>query len=131
MCVRVQEPYRGRARFVQKLTFYMVPRPKIMFFMQNFKGFPTPQLLFKLSAGAQVFFPAKRAFCPFCHIYARALVPKSTIPQVTQAKINIFCVELQELSNAAFACQLIVWRTGVFSRQMSIFRLLSQKKIEK
>ena len=39
---RVQEPYRGRARFVQKLTFYMVPRPKIMFFMQNFKGFPMP-----------------------------------------------------------------------------------------
>ena len=33
---RVQEPYRGRARFVQKLTFYMVSRPKLMFFMQNF-----------------------------------------------------------------------------------------------
>jgi len=30
---RVQEPYRGRARFFQKLTFYMVPRPKLMFFM--------------------------------------------------------------------------------------------------
>jgi len=39
---RVQEPYRGRARFVQKLTFYVVPRPKLMFFMQNFKGFPMP-----------------------------------------------------------------------------------------
>ena len=37
---RVQEPYRGRARFFQKLTFYMVCRPKLMFFMQNFKGFP-------------------------------------------------------------------------------------------
>ena len=37
---RVQEPYRGRARFVQKLTFNIVSRPKLMFFMQNFKGFP-------------------------------------------------------------------------------------------
>ena len=37
---RVQEPYRGRARFSQKLTFYMVIRSKLMFFMQNFKGFP-------------------------------------------------------------------------------------------
>ena len=40
--VRVQEPYRGRARFFQKLTFYIVTRPKLMFFMQNFKGFPMP-----------------------------------------------------------------------------------------
>jgi len=39
---RVQESYGGRARFFQKLTFYMVPRPKNMFFMQNFKGFPMP-----------------------------------------------------------------------------------------
>ena len=31
--IRVQEPYRGRARFFQKLIFYMVPRPKLMFFM--------------------------------------------------------------------------------------------------
>ena len=99
-----------------------------MFFMQNFKGFPMPQLLFKLSAGAQVVFPAKRAFCPFCHIYARALVPTSTIPQAAQAKINIFCVEFQELSNAAFACQLIVRGTGVFSRQMSTFWIFSKKK---
>jgi len=30
---RVQEPHRGRARFFQKLIFYMVPRPKLMFFM--------------------------------------------------------------------------------------------------
>jgi len=88
-------------------------------------------LHFKLSCGAQGFFPAKRAFCPFCHIYARALYPKINILQATQAKINIFCVEFQELSNAAFTCQLIVWRTGVFFRQMSIFRLFSKKKIEK
>ena len=39
---RVQEPYRGRARFFQKLIFYMVSRPKLMFFMLNFKGFPVP-----------------------------------------------------------------------------------------
>jgi hypothetical protein len=84
-----------------------------------------------LCAGAQGFFPAKRAFCPFCHIYARALSPKIKILQANQAKINIFCVEFQELSNAAFACQLIVWRTGIFSRQMGIFRLFSKKKIEK
>ena len=84
-----------------------------------------------LSFGAEVFFPAKRAFCPFCHMYARALSPKINIPQANQAKIDIFCVQFQQLSNAAFACQLIVWRTGVFSRQISIFRLLSQKKIEK
>ena len=90
-----------------------------------------PQLLFKLSAGAQVFFPAKRAFCPFCHIYARALVPTSTIPQAAQAKINTFCVEFQELSIAAFACQLIVRDTGVFPRQMSTFWIFSKKKIEK
>jgi len=81
-----------------------------------------------LSAGALGFCPAKREFCPFCHIYARALSPKIIIPQAKQAKINIFCVEFQELSNAAFACQLIVRGTGVFSRQMSIFRLFSKKK---
>jgi len=48
-----------------------------------------------------------------------------------QAKINIFCVEFQELSDGAFACQLIVWRTGFFSRQMSIFRFFQKKKFEK
>jgi hypothetical protein len=81
-----------------------------------------------LCAGAQGFLPAKCAFCPFCHIYARALSPKIKILQANQAKINIFCVEFQELSNAAFACQLIIRGTGVFSRQMSIFRLFSKKK---
>jgi len=40
--VRVQEHYRGRARFFQKLIFYMVCRPKLVLFMQNFKGFPMP-----------------------------------------------------------------------------------------
>ena len=119
---RVQEPYRGRARFVQQLTFYIVTRPKLMFFMQNFKGFPMSQLLLKLSDGALGFFPAKRAFCPFCNMYARALSPKIYIPQANQAKIKIFCVQFQQFSNAAFACQLIVRGTGVFSRQMSIFR---------
>jgi len=99
-----------------------------MFFMQNFKGFPMPQLLFKLCAGAQGFFPAKRAFCPFCHMYARALFPKINILQAVQTKINKFCVEFQELSNAAFACQLVVRSTGVFSRQMSIFWPVSKKK---
>jgi len=84
-----------------------------------------------LSAGAQGFFPAKRAFCPFCHIYARALSPNINILQADQAKINIFCVEFQELSNAAFACQLIVRGTGVFSRQMSIFWPVSKNKIGK
>ena len=126
---RVQEPYRGRARFVQKLTFYMVPRPKIMFFMQKFKGFPMPQQLFQLSRVPQGFFPAKRAFCPFCHIYARALVPKSTIPQVTQAKINIICVEFQEFSNGVLTCELIACSTLFFSRQMCIFAFFDPKKI--
>jgi len=60
-------------------------------------------------------------------MYARALSPKINIPQANQAKINIFCVQFQQLSNAAFACQLIVWRTGVFSRQMSIFRFFPKK----
>jgi len=87
-------------------------------------------LHFKLSCGAQGFFPAKRAFCPFCHIYARGLYPKINILQATQAKIKTICVEFQELSNAAFTCQLIVWRTGTFSRQMSIFRLFSKKKLQ-
>jgi len=64
-------------------------------------------------------------------MYARALSPKIKILQANQAKINIFCVEFQELSNAAFACQLIVWGTGVFSRQMNIFGLVSKKKIGK
>jgi len=86
-----------------------------------------PQLLFKLSCGAKGFFPAKRAFCPFCHIYGRALCPKINIAQANQAKIKIFCAEFQELSDGAFACQLIVWRTGVFSRKMSIFGVFSKK----
>jgi len=55
-------------------------------------------------------------------MYARALSPKINILQAKQVKINKFCVEFQELSDGAFACQLIVWRTGVFSRQMRIFR---------
>ena len=88
-------------------------------------------MLLKLSAGALGFFPAKREFCPFCHIYARALSPKINILQDMQAKINVFCVEFQELSDGAFACQLIVWRTGFFSRQMSIFRFFQKKIIEK
>ena len=63
-------------------------------------------------------------------MYARALSPKINILQANQAKIDTFCVEFQELSNAAFGCQLVVWGTGVFSRQMSIFRLFPKKKIE-
>jgi len=47
-------------------------------------------------------------------IDARALSPNINILQADQAKINIFCVEFQELSNAAFACQLIVRGTGFF-----------------
>jgi len=43
----------------------------------------------------------------------------------------MFCVEFQQLSNAVFASQLIVWRTGIFSRQMSVFRFFSKKKFEK
>ena len=90
-----------------------------------------PKLLFKLSCGAQGFLPAKRAFCPFCHIYVRALFPTIKILEADQAKINIFCVEFQELSNVAFACQLIVWGTGVFPRQMCCFRLFSKNNNEK
>jgi len=44
--------------------------------------------------------------------------------------MNILCVQFRDLSNAAFACQLIVWRTGFFSRQMGIFRLFSKKKLK-
>jgi len=88
-------------------------------------------LRFKLSCVLQGLLTAKSAFCPFCHLCARALSPKIKILEAAQAKINIFCVEFQELSNAAWACQLIVCATGVFSRQMSIFRLSSKKKIEK
>jgi len=54
-----------------------------------------------LCAGAQGFLPAKRAFLPLCHIYARALFPKIKILEAVQANINTFCVEFQELSNAA------------------------------
>jgi len=61
----------------------------------------------------------------------RALSPKIRILQANQAKINTFCAEFQELSDGALACQLIVWRTGVFSRQMSNFGLFLKKKIEK
>jgi len=77
------------------------------------------------------FFPAKRAFCPFCHIYARALSPKINIPQATQAKINIFSVEFQELSNGALTCQLIVCGTLFFSRQMCIFGFFHKFFFEK
>jgi len=56
-------------------------------------------------------------------------IQKIDIPQAPQAKIDKFCVEFQELSDGAFACQFIVWRTDVFSRQMSIFGLFSKKKI--
>jgi len=83
-----------------------------------------------MSCGALGFFPAKRAFCPFCHIYARALVPKSTVPQVTQAKIHIFCVEFRELSNGALTCQLVVWGTLFFSRQMCIFGFFKKKIVK-
>ena len=60
-------------------------------------------------------------------MYARALSPKIKILQANQAKIDIFCVEFQELSSATFACQLIVLGTGVFPRQMNIFGLVSKK----
>ena len=52
-------------------------------------------------------------------MYARALSPKINIPQATQAKINIFCVQFQELSNVAFAFQFIFWGTGVLSETYS------------
>jgi len=78
-----------------------------MFFMHNFKGFPMPYNCFFAGTG---FFPAKRAFCPFCHIYARALSLKIDILQAHQAIINVFCVKFQELSNDAFAFQL--YRAG-------------------
>ena len=55
----------------------------------------------------------------------RALSPKIKIPEAAQAKINIFCVEFQELDNAAFAFQtyyiyvyvymyIHMWGTGGF-----------------
>ena len=87
-----------------------------------------PKLLFKLSCGPQGFLPDKRACGPCCHIYASALSAKIKILETNQAKINIFCVKLQELSNTALACHLIVCATGVFPRQMSIFRVCLQKQ---
>jgi len=88
-------------------------------------------LLFKLSCGALGFLTAKRAICPFCHIYARALSPKNNILQANQAKINTFRAEFQELSKGALTCQVIVWGTLLFSRQMCIFGFFHQKKFEK
>ena len=96
--------------------------------MQNFKGFPMPKLLFNLSCVTQGFLPAKRAFCPFCHIYARALSPKIKMLQATQAKINIFCVELQELYNGALTCQVIV-RGTLFFPAKCVFSAFFKKKI--
>ena len=87
-------------------------------------------MLFKLSCVPQGFLPTKRAFCPFCHIYARALYPKIKILEANQTKINIFCVQFQELSIAVFAFQPVVCDTGVFSRQISIFRLCSKKNLK-
>jgi len=77
------------------------------------------------------FFPAKRAFSPFGHISTRALFPKITILEAVQAKINIFCVEFQELSNGALTCQVIVRGTLFFSSQMCIFGFFYTKKFEK
>ena len=62
-----------------------------------------PLLLFKLSCVPQEFLPAKRTFCPFCHIYARALFSKTKFLQGNQAKTYVFYVELQELSDAIIA----------------------------
>ena len=89
-----------------------------------------PYFFFKLSCGPQGFLPAKHAFCPFCHIYARARFPKIKIPEATQAKINIFCVEFQELFNAAFACQLIVRGTGFFPAKWAFFGLFQKKNLK-
>jgi len=80
---------------------------------------------------AQDFLPAKREFCPFCHIYARALFPKIKILQVDQAKINIFCVELQKLSHAAVACQLIVCGTLFFPAKYVFSAFFTKKNFEK
>ena len=95
-----------------------------MFFMQNFKGFPDALNL--IFPGAQGFFPAKRAFCPFCHIYARALSPKINIPQATQTKINIF---LGRISRTFQCCiDMSTYRVfhTVFSPPNVYFRLVSQ-----
>jgi len=78
----------------------------------------------------KVFFPPNVHFVPFV-IYMRArFLQKLILYRLSRAKLTYF-VEFEELSDGAFACQLIMWRTGVFSRQMSIFRLFSKKKIEK
>jgi len=47
-------------------------------------------LLFKLSCGAQGFFPAKRAFCPFCHIYAH-FFQKLIFYRLPRPKLTILC----------------------------------------
>ena len=79
----------------------------------------------------RVFFPPNVHFVPFV-IYMRArFLQKINIPQVTQAKINMFCVEFQELSNGALTCQLIVCGTLFFSRQMCIFGFFTKKICEK
>jgi len=48
-----------------------------------------------------------------------------------QAKINMLCVEFQELSNGAWTCQVIVWGTLFFSRQMCIFGFFTKKIVKR
>ena len=81
--------------------------------------------------GTGFFNPAKRAFCPFCHVYARALSPKINIPQAKQAKINIFCAEFQELSNGALTCLLVVCGTLFFPAKCVFSAFFTKKKFEK
>ena len=76
------------------------------------------------------FFSRQTCILSLLSYICAALSPKINIPQATQAKINIFCVEFQELSNGALTCQLIVCGTLFFSRQMCIFGF-STKKIVK
>ena len=74
--------------FVSKIS----PATGVMFFMQNFKGFPMPQFLFKVMThrgysfffkfmGAQGFFSRQTCILSLLYIYARALSPKINILQ--------------------------------------------------
>jgi len=95
----------------------------------EFQGFPDAIFAFEvLSCGPGVFFPAKHAFCPFCHKYVRAHFTKIRNLDDTQAKI--YCVEFQELSNAVFAFHIIVWARVFFPPNVHFSAFLQKKNLK-
>jgi len=69
---RVQEPCRGdRVRFFQKLIFYMVPRPKLMFLCRISRAFRCRNCFLICRVWHRGFYPPNVHFVPFV-IYMRA-----------------------------------------------------------